>query len=329
MAEERIIDDEYGRGVKLRKTKDGFVDVTDEALDSAPDRETSEELGEEISFAFPMMEGEEDDEDLVGLTPEQAAALRKQKAEAEARRRAEYEKLVAEGNHLLETGSFHSAELTFEKALQLDEPATEASVGYWRAKTADFTKPDVLIEEYVEAGIESLEYDLGYEAAEIVKRDYRHVFEKRFQELKAEEEPLFLEVNAKQERRRAILKERRKKSIIGFIAVGIPTLVCIILAVIFGLKNFSTPDDTYIPVTIALVGISAVLFIVFGIFTNKMINTFRIYRTNEKLTSTDEGERLSEIMEYKNLYGELLNVYYDGEGGESMEDPTEEKEENE
>ena len=27
--EERMIDDEYGRGIKLRKTKDGYVDVTD------------------------------------------------------------------------------------------------------------------------------------------------------------------------------------------------------------------------------------------------------------------------------------------------------------
>ncbi len=325
MAEERIVDDEFGRGVKLRKTKDGYVDVTDEALDKAPDApETDEEVGEEISFAFPMMEGEEDDEDLVGLTPEQAAELRKQKAEAAARRREEYEQLLAAGDTLLATGSFHAAELEFEKALQLDDPATEASVGYWRAKTADFTNPDVLIEEYLEAGIESLEYDLGYEAVEIIKKDYRHVFEKRFAELKAEEEPLFLEVSSKQEKRRSILKERRKKSIIGFVATAVPTFVCILLAVIFGLKNFSTPDDRYIPVTIVLIALSAVLFIVFGLFTNKMINTFRIYRTNEKLTSTDEGERLSEIMEYKDLYGELLNVYYDGEGGESLEESTEE-----
>ena len=28
--EERIIDDEYGRGIRLKKTKDGYVDVTDE-----------------------------------------------------------------------------------------------------------------------------------------------------------------------------------------------------------------------------------------------------------------------------------------------------------
>ena len=28
--EERIIADEYGRGIRLKKTKDGYVDVTDE-----------------------------------------------------------------------------------------------------------------------------------------------------------------------------------------------------------------------------------------------------------------------------------------------------------
>ena len=33
--EERIIDDEYGRGVRLKKTKDGYVDVTDELTDNA------------------------------------------------------------------------------------------------------------------------------------------------------------------------------------------------------------------------------------------------------------------------------------------------------
>ena len=48
--EERIIDDEYGRGVRLKKTKDGYVDVTDELADN-PDM--GEE--EEISFEFPNL----------------------------------------------------------------------------------------------------------------------------------------------------------------------------------------------------------------------------------------------------------------------------------
>ena len=33
--EEIIIDDEYGRGIRLKKTKDGYVDVTDELAENA------------------------------------------------------------------------------------------------------------------------------------------------------------------------------------------------------------------------------------------------------------------------------------------------------
>ncbi len=308
MAEERIIDDEYGRGVKLRKTKDGYIDVTDEALDGAPEEEVAEE---EISFAFPILEGEEDDEDLVGLTPEEAAELRKQKAEVAERRRAEYEATVEEGNALLSEKSFHAAELKFEKALQLDDPATEATVGYWRAKTEDFTDPDALIEEYVDAGIESLEYDLGYEAVEEIKKTFRPQLEKRYEELKTEEEPLFLEVTGKQERRRTILKARRKKSLISFVIAALPTLVCAVLAIVFGALITTTPDNRYVAPTIAFAVAAVVLFLVFTVFANKLINACRMYSANEKLASTEEGERLSQIMEYKDLYEAILEISYE------------------
>ena len=53
--EERIIDDEYGRGVRLKKTKDGYVDVTDELADGEnPEMED----GEEISFYLPVYDVE-------------------------------------------------------------------------------------------------------------------------------------------------------------------------------------------------------------------------------------------------------------------------------
>ncbi len=305
MAEERIIDDEYGRGVKLRKTEEGYVDVTDELAEKG---ENAENEAEEVSFAFPIEETEEDDEDLVGLSPEEAAALRKQKAEAAERRKAEYDKKIEEGNALLALGSYHAAELKFEKALQLDDPATLASVGYWRAKTADFKNPEVLIEEYVEAGIESLEYDLGYEAAEIIKRDFREVFARRYKELEDEEKPLAEEVEGKQARRREVLKERRRKSLLAFAISAAPLLLGIILTVVFGLKMFSTPENTYVPYTIAFGAVSLVSFIVFAAFSNKLLNTCRIYKTNESLTSTEEGERLFQIREYKELYAALLTT---------------------
>ena len=313
MAEERIIDDEYGREVKFRKRKDGSLDIVDGLAEGERENTEGEE---EYSFAFPIIETDEDDEDLEGLSPEEAIALRQKKIEASRQRRAEYERTVEEGNALLATGSYRAAELKFEKALDLDERATEASVGYWRAKTADFSEPDLLIEEYLEAGIESLEFDLGYEAVDEIKQKYRSVFEKKVEELGAEEKPLAEEVEGKQVKRRKILKARRKKDVICFAAAGVPLLVFLILTAVFGLKNFSTPDDTYIPVTILFGALSLVTFIVFSVFTNKLVNTCRIFRANERVASTEEGERLLEIRAYKELYEALLIPAAEEEEGE-------------
>ena len=305
--EERMIDDEYGRGVRMKKTKDGFVDVTDELAETDAPVESADE-GEEIAFEFPVMEGDEDDEELVGLTPEEAVALKKRREEEAAARKAEYERLCAEGEALLGEKNFEQAERKYENALNFDDTATEASVGYWRAKTADFTEPDELIGEYIEAGIESLEFDLGYEAAEIVKRDYRAVFEKRVAELAAEEKPLAEEVESKQAARREILSARRKSRGLAFALSVIPTLACLIAAIVFGLKNFTTPDSEYILPTAILGGVFVVLFIVFLAVANKFINACRIYRTNERLSSTEDGERLLAIRAYKELYEEMLVV---------------------
>lgn len=317
--EERMIDDEYGRGVRLKKTKDGYVDVTDAELEAdGIDGEETEET-EEAVFEFPTFDTDEDDEDLVGLTPEEAAALRKQKEEETAQRKADYERCCKEGDELLATGSFRAAELKFEKALALDEEATEASVGYWRAKTSDFTDPDVLISEYVEAGIESLEYDLGYKATEILKKEYKSAFEKRVKELSEEEAPLAESVKEKQAARRVVLKERVKRSTIGFLAALIPTAAILILTIVFGLSNFTTREDTFVLPTV-LCGVGFVIsFIVFIILTNKWINALRMRAANEKLASTEDGARLIEIGEYKDLYLALLKGAESDEKGEKEE----------
>ena len=304
--EERIIDDEYGRGVRLKKTKDGYVDVTDEMAEG--DNPEMEE-GEEISFEFPTLEDydtEEDNEELVDLSPEEAERFMREKAEALERRRNEYERTCEQGKKLLESGSYHAAELEYEKALQLDEEATEASVGYWRAKTSDFTDPDVLAAEYAEAGIESLEYDLGYEAADIIKKDYRAAFEKRVAELTEEETPLRAKFEEKQDARREVLASRKLRWGVAFVLTVIPVIAALIATLVVGLKNFSTREGEYIVPTIVLAGVSILLFIGFMVVTNKYINAGRMYRLNERLSSTPDGVRLLEITEYKELYEALL-----------------------
>lgn len=304
MAEERIIDDEYGRGIRMKKTKDGYVDVTDE-LAEGEEAETEETEGaDEMTFEFPDMD--EDDEDLVGLSPEEAMALRKKKEEEARQRREEYEKLVAEGEALLAEGSFKSAELTFEKALKLDDLATEASVGYWRAKTEDFKYPEVLLDEYLESGYENLEFDLGYEAVEIIKEKFGDVFKSRYDELTEEEEPLAEAVEEMQERRRSVLKPRLKKTGIVFAGGCLAFLAAIFVTIVLGLKNFTVNDNRFVVPTIIAGVVTFVLFIVFVALSNSFINAGRIYRQNERLSSTEEGERLEEIREYKELYSHFL-----------------------
>ena len=73
-----------------------------------------------------------------------------------------------------------------------------------------------------------------------------------------------------------------------------------------GFKNFSTREADYLVPTIILAGVSLIFFIAFMVVTNKYINAGRMYRLNEKLSSTADGAHLLEIAEYKELYNALL-----------------------
>ena len=209
---------------------------------------------------------------------------------------------------MLSEGSFKAAELQFEKALSLDEEAVAASVGYWRAKTSDFADPDVLVGEYANASIESLEYDLGLGAVEIIKREYKGAFEKRYAELTAEEEPLAQAIEEKQVRRREIISARLKKSTVAFLAVTLPMLVFLALGITFLVKNSQTLSDQYLVPMIIFLALLGVTFIAFIFVTNKWINDFRMRRANERLSETEEGVRLLTIRDYKAIYECLLDI---------------------
>lgn len=340
--EERIVDDEFGRGIRLKKTKDGYVDVEDELSPETEEGDVQtaeeeiavilpdEEGSKDEEYAMPVVYGEGDDEDLVDLSPEEAERVRREKADALRRRKEAYESACNEGQKLLETGSFHAAEIVYEKALKLDELATEASVGYWCAKTANFTDPDVLAEEYLEGGMEELESDLGVIATEIIKRDYHEQFEKRYQELCEQEAPIWERVERKQSERRVILSKRRTKGFIFFLCSLLPLIGGLIATATVGMKNFSTPDNAYVLPTI-ICGCIAVAAFLFSLFvTNVFFNACRMYRMNENLASTEDGKAVLDIREYKAVYEGLLLAprteefeEYDGEEGSEESDEEE------
>ncbi len=308
--EERMIDEEYGRGIRLKKTKDGYVDVTDELAEETEENAVEETEGNEgeIAFEFPMLDTDEDDEDLVGLSPEEALRLRQQKAEAARIRREEYDKECLLGQTLLDEGKFEEAEKQFEKALLLDVVAIEASVGYWRAKTENFENPDALVGEYADASIESLEYDLGIEAVEIIKREHKASLQKRYDELKEEEKPLAERVEGATARRREIINGRLKKAWIFFGGVAVPLAAAVALTIAFALQIFTPKGDAFITWTIVAGSCAFVCFLAFIVATNKLINTLRIRRANERLGGTEEGDRLVEVRDYMTIYENLLDI---------------------
>lgn len=255
---------------------------------------------------LPVMRENADDEELVDLTPEQAERVRKEKEERLARRKAAYKSACEEGERLMQTGSYRAAELAFERALDYDELATEASVGYWRAKTADFTQPDVLVEEYLEEGYEQMESDLGVIATEIIKRDYRAVFENRLRELNEQEAPYLKEVEEKQALRRPTLRKRRAITFWVFLASIVPFVGALIATMVVGLKNFSTPDNTFVVPTIVCGVVALAAFLFFLAVLNKFFNACRMYRMNENLASTEAGKAVLDIREYKEVYEALL-----------------------
>ena len=93
---------------------------------------------------------------------------------------------------------------------------------------------------------------------------------------------------------------------IAFLVAAVPFLVAVALTIVFGLKNFTVRENSFILPTIIAGCVSVVAFIVFGVFTNRFINACRIFRENERISATDDGARLEEIAEYKDLYSKFL-----------------------
>ena len=67
-------------------------------------------------------------------------------------------------------------------------------------------------------------------------------------------------------------------------------------------KYFSGDKGEFILPTIITAAVFVVGLIITLVFTNKLLNTVRINRANEDLSSTEEGRTLLEIRNYIELY---------------------------
>ena len=114
------------------------------------------------------------------------------------------------------------------------------------------------------------------------------------------------EIAQKKAKRKKILEERLRSSGTAVLGVGIPLLILMILTATIGMKNFTVRENTYVLPTIILGVVTFFVFLAFIVVANKGINVLRMLRANEKLEATEDGRRLLELRDYKQIYEGLL-----------------------
>lgn len=293
--EERIIDKEDPRKIKVTKNAAGGISgATDELAEGAPSEE------EELLLDLPE---EFEDEDLIGLAPSQLKKeLERRKKEAEEAL-AECERLTAEGEHALSSRDFGRAEPFFAQALLYDPESRRAAEGLWRARTKDLSEPGRLYErEIAEEFARS-----GEETKRFVREKLGETFAAERAECEAEAGPLREKVRgAQKERRSAFVANRNYYRWRLSVFVGLFCVFCIAMSVV-GSFIVRTTQMTPVILTIAFGALALLDLIPIVFFSRKFVVAERLCKENEKLSSTEDGARLFELEERLGILALLLD----------------------
>ncbi len=293
--EERIIDREEGRGIRLTTTPEGETDAVD-AL--TPETEGEESEAEAI---LTLPEGDEYDEDLVGLTPSQLKEelARRERAKKEAMEMSA--KLTEEGEALLAEGDFAGAEGCFAQAIvygYADERATE---GLWNARTHGFTEIEPLLTPEASEELEENE-----EARELVVARLGEALRAEREKAEGEEKELAPVFEAKQKERREAFAANKAYYLLRF-GISFGALVVFLVACAVS-ASFILRTMSIAPVVLTAVfgGLAFVSLAVTVVFTRGLVVASRLCRKNEKLSSTEEGARLQGLREKLSALSRIL-----------------------
>lgn len=305
--EERIIDDEDARLVKIKRTKNGD-DVVEDAREQA-ENDAAEESAPDDDFTVEFPDDGEYDEDLVGLTPaqlkEELERRERMKREAQERR----DECVSAGKECFEGGDLDGAAENFALALTFVDGDEEAELWLWKTRTKQYPELNAYFKrEFAE------EFAFAPDAVreQILKRDGEKLKAERAR-LEAEIEPLEQTVLQKQTERRGPLLAHKNYYRLR---------LCVLLALVvcFGIacavSGFFTVRTTSIApiVTCAVFGGCAAVCLIAAVFFMRFtLVAARLFAANENLASTEDGRMLLDLQERREC---LTLVLGDGETGD-------------
>ncbi len=274
--EERIIDKDDERRIKVKRNGVGGID---DAVEESSGQAASEEFEEEVTFEIPKFD--QTNEDLIGLSEQQMKEAREER-----------DKLFAEGERLLKKSAYAQAEPFFAQSLLYDPDYSRAKEALWICRTENF--------ENLEAFYDLKRAEAISEADGKTKEFIRkHVGERLAADRREYEEaaaPLKKSVTAAQSERRAAFERNRKYYMVrvsAFITVFLAFLIAATVSAYYIVRTTSP-----IPIVLTIVFIALAAFaLLFGIlFSRKLFVAQRYCSTNEKLSSTEDGERLEYLL---------------------------------
>lgn len=277
--EERIIDDEELRKVKLKKTTDGETDAV-------------EDDGTEEEYVFDVPE-EEYDESLVGLTPSQLERALEERKKAEEEARAEFAKLISAGEEALAAGNYAEAENAFAQADRYVFEDERVPVGLWTSRTQGFTvKEPFYVLEQAEAFAQ-----VGAELKAKAREAFGAEFEAERAEAVKEEAELAPLVEEKRDERAKAFAENQKYYFVRFLAFVAVVLFSVIGAVLSATFIVRTQSITPIVLTGTFGGIALVFLVVMLVFLKKLLAANLLCRKNKIEEATADGAHLKELRE--------------------------------
>ncbi len=283
--EERLIDKDELRGVRRKRT-DGEEDVVDEL---APDDAAAEEEGENYTLEF---DGEEYDEDLVGLTPSQLKEELERRERLREEAHAESLRHIAAGEEAFAARQFSGAAEQFRAALSY-EYSQQAQERLFAALTEDYTDAQALLDRD-----NAQEFAAADEACRApVLEVFGEALRQERERAEGEAQPLRERVRAAQEERRTPFAANRTYYLVRFL---ISFAAMVLFAVGIGVSaSFLLRTQSSAPTVLTIVfGVLTFLsFVFFVYFSRKLLVAQRLCRDNEQLSSTEEGAQLAELEE--------------------------------
>ncbi len=273
--EERILDKDESRGIRLKRTAEGETDAV-EGADGASE--------EEVTLTLP---DEEYDEDLVGLTPSQLKEEleKREKARQEAIR--ECKRLTEEGNAHLAAGDFAAAENAFGQAVVYDGEDPDAALGYFAAVTQNFTVTEPLYTE--EHAQELARLTVGHapllEKMGGALRAERDAYKQEADELRPIEE------EKRSVRRAAFAANRNHYTIFTCVSLFLTAIFAVVTAISFD-NILRTQSNLPLILSIVFGVLTFLALTVTAVFGVKLFGAVRLCAKNEKENATSDGKRL-------------------------------------